>query len=135
MMDFLIPFLTNLEHAVIVYFLAVNGFYLILFISTGIELGSVLPVIRGESRWRVLGSTVAPRISVLAPAYNEGATIGQSVPALLALYYPNLEIIVINDGSKDDTLGVVRKQFDLAPVHPIYRRQVPTKPIVALYRS
>lgn len=44
-----------------------------------------------------------PFISILAPAYNEGVTIRDSVESLIDLDYPNFEVIIINDGSKDNT--------------------------------
>ncbi len=44
-----------------------------------------------------------PFISIMAPAYNEGVTIKDSVESLVDLDYPNFEIIIINDGSKDNT--------------------------------
>ncbi|WP_260446431.1 glycosyltransferase [Chryseobacterium lactis] len=46
----------------------------------------------------------APVFSLIAPAYNEGMTIVDNVRSLLSLYYHNLEIIIVNDGSKDDSL-------------------------------
>ncbi|MDK9699755.1 MAG: glycosyltransferase family 2 protein [bacterium] len=48
------------------------------------------------------------KVSVLVPAYNEGPVIAKSVQSLLALDYPNYEIVVIDDGSKDDTLAIAR---------------------------
>ena len=51
----------------------------------------------------ILGCPFAPPISILAPAYNEGKTIIENVRALLSLYYSDFEVIVINDGSRDDT--------------------------------
>ena len=50
-------------------------------------------------RWR----TDAPTISVLVPARNEEQTIGECLGALLAQDYPNLEIVVLDDGSTDGT--------------------------------
>ena len=120
-------FLTGAEWVILGYFILVNTFYLVLFVSAALELLRHTRSVRGESRWRVLSSEVAPRISVLAPAYNEEATIGESLPALLALYYPNLEVIVINDGSRDDTLGVMLAQFNLTPIRPISR--APGRPL------
>lgn len=52
-------------------------------------------------------SGLAPPVSILVPAYNEEATIVTSVYSLLQLTYPEYEIIVINDGSRDDTLAVL----------------------------
>ena len=91
--------------------------------------------VRGESRQWVLGSAVSPSISILAPAYNEEATIAESVTALLALHYANLEVVVINDGSPDRTLDVLRDRFALVPVHTIVWKRLDTKPVRALYRS
>ncbi len=50
-----------------------------------------------------------PFISILAPAYNEGVTIRDSVQSLLELDYPNYEIIIINDGSKDNTAEIAEE--------------------------
>lgn len=52
-------------------------------------------------------------VSVIAPAFNEELSIVESVKALLALEYPHHEIIVVNDGSKDDTLGALIRGFDM----------------------
>lgn len=127
--------LVRLEWAILVYFLVVNGFYAVLLVSAAMEMRGHLLKMRGERRERVLGSAVAPRVSVLAPAYNEAATIRDSLQALLALYYPSLEVIVVNDGSSDDTVSVLVDAFELTPIHPIYQRQVATREVRALYRS
>jgi poly-beta-1,6 N-acetyl-D-glucosamine synthase len=49
--------------------------------------------------------------SVLVPAYNEAKVIEQTIRRILASDYPHLEVIVIDDGSTDDTSGVVRLHF------------------------
>src|SRR6185437_6087474 len=117
--------LLDLEWAILIYFLLVNSWYAILLMSAALEMRGHLFQIRHESNWRLLGSRVAPRISMLAPAYNEAATISESVQALLTLYYPNLEVIVVNDGSPDATLQTLIDRFELVAIHPIYRQQVP----------
>lgn len=58
-------------------------------------------------------SEYAPRVSVIAPAFNESVTIIENVKSLMALKYSHLEIIVVNDGSKDDTMGKLIQAFDL----------------------
>src|SRR5688572_30307903 len=50
----------------------------------------------------IVGSPLAPGISVIAPAFNEGLTIISNVRSLLTFDYPNYEVIIINDGSTDD---------------------------------
>jgi len=86
--------LCRMEWAILAYFIFVNTLYLGLLASAAAEMLQHRRMVRSESRWRILGSNVAPRISVLAPAYNEAATIQESLRALLALNYPNLEIIL-----------------------------------------
>jgi glycosyltransferase involved in cell wall biosynthesis len=121
---------------------AIFAYFVLLLVSYGTLvtaalwelIGHVLRV-RGESRQWVLGSAVSPSISILAPAYHEEATIAESVTALLALHYANLEVVVINDGSPDRTLEVLRDRFALVPVHTIVWRRLDTKPVRRLYRS
>ena len=120
---------------VLLYFVAVNSFYALLLASAGIEICEHLLKVENEARWRILGSGVAPRISVIAPAYNEAATIAESVKALLGLHYPNLEVVVISDGSRDATISVLQQQFELVPIYPICRRRLQTKALRQLYRS
>jgi cellulose synthase/poly-beta-1,6-N-acetylglucosamine synthase-like glycosyltransferase len=120
---------------VLLYFLGVNGWYLILLVSSLLELRRHMLLITDESRHLLLSSTLSPTISILAPAYNEEATIETSLRALLALQYPSLEVIVISDGSKDRTVAVLTEKFDLVPVKTIYERRIKTKPVRALYRS
>jgi cellulose synthase/poly-beta-1,6-N-acetylglucosamine synthase-like glycosyltransferase/spore germination protein YaaH/peptidoglycan/xylan/chitin deacetylase (PgdA/CDA1 family) len=52
-----------------------------------------------------------PKVAVLIPAYNEEKVIERTVRAALNSNYPNLFVIVIDDGSKDRTLAVARKAF------------------------
>ncbi|HJP60801.1 MAG TPA: glycosyltransferase family 2 protein, partial [Gemmatimonadaceae bacterium] len=113
----------------------VNGWYLILLVSSLLELRRHMLLIADESRHLLLSSTLSPTISILAPAYNEEATIEVSLRALLALHYPSLEVIVISDGSKDRTVQVLIEKFDLVPVKTIYERKIETKPVRTLYRS
>jgi cellulose synthase/poly-beta-1,6-N-acetylglucosamine synthase-like glycosyltransferase len=72
---------------------------------------------------------------MLAPAYNEAATIVESLRAILSLHYPNLEVVVVNDGSKDETVRVLVDHFDLVPVYPAYPQRIPCRPVRALYYS
>lgn len=123
------------ELLVLTYFLIANTFYAILLISAVTELRDHTHRIRGENRMRILGSKLAPRISLLAPAYNESATIAASVQSLLALYYPDLELVIINDGSTDDTLDILKRTFDLVRVHTVYHQSIKTKRVRGLYRS
>ncbi len=133
--EYVVPVLVRMEWASLIYFLVVNSLYGVLLASASWEMYQHLLRTRGENLSRVLGSAVAPTISVLAPAYNEAATITESVTALMAVYYPNLEVIVVNDGSRDETMSVLIDEFELVPIHPVYQELIQTKPVKGLYRS
>lgn len=133
--DIVLPLLLTLEWTILLFFLLVTTFYLMLLVSAAVDLRPHLLKERGENRRRLLRSDMVPRISLIAPAFNEGKTIAESVRALLGLQYPRLEVVVINDGSKDNTMAVLQDQFDLVDVHPIFRRRLNSKPVRALYRS
>lgn len=106
-----------------------------LYIAAAIELHRVRQRDRHQLWRRMLTSPLAPRISVLVPAYNESASIVASVTNLLSLTYPNLEVIAVNDGSTDDTLERLTDAFNMAPVLPVFRRLIPTATITQLFRS
>ena len=128
-------FIVDLEWGVLAYFLLVNGFYGVLLASACREMLSHVRSVRGELRARLLGSSAVPRISILAPAFNEEATIEDSVRSLLALYYPSLEIVVVNDGSRDGTIAVLAERFELVGIPSVLEPRVDTKPVRQLYRS
>lgn len=77
----------------------------------------------------------APPISLIAPAYNESLNIVESTRSLLSIRYPHFEIIVVNDGSKDDTLQTLIENFDLRPSLRAYDNLTPHKPIRGVYQS
>jgi cellulose synthase/poly-beta-1,6-N-acetylglucosamine synthase-like glycosyltransferase len=80
-------------------------------------------------------SPLTPPISVLLPAYNEEAGIVESVRSLLALRYPELEVIVVNDGSRDQTLARLAEAFELAPAQRASRGTIQTAGVRATYTS
>lgn len=92
------------------------------------------PIERSDWLWARYQEVSLP-ISLLAPAYNEDATIVESVRSLLALRYPSFEVIVINDGSRDRTLEVMTEAFGLHPIACSYEDAVEHRPIRGLYGS
>ncbi|MBC7887001.1 MAG: sulfatase-like hydrolase/transferase [Ferruginibacter sp.] len=80
-------------------------------------------------------SNYAPSVSILAPAYNEGANIIENVRSLLSIHYNHLELIVINDGSKDDSMVKLIDAYDLEVVDFLYHVHIPAKQVKAVYKS
>lgn len=88
------------------------------------------------TNYRLLaGSTQLPGISILAPAYNEGANIVENVRSLLSIHYNNLEVIIINDGSKDDSMQKLIEVYDLYKVDFFVDQQIPTKNVRTVFKS
>lgn len=119
---------------VLCYFIALNGSYLLLNLISTVALYR-----KGQEEilddLPQLYTGLEPPISVLVPAYNEEASIAASVRSMLQLAYSEFEIVVINDGSKDATLDVLIREFDMRPFPEAYRIQLPTQPVRQIYRS
>src|SRR6185295_10696943 len=58
-----------------------------------------------------------------------------SVQSLLQLNYSEFEVVVANDGSKDDTLEVLKREFGLVPFPEAYRIRLPTAAVHGIYVS
>jgi cellulose synthase/poly-beta-1,6-N-acetylglucosamine synthase-like glycosyltransferase len=74
-------------------------------------------------------------ISIIAPAYNEGPVIVDSVKGMLNLNYPVYEVVVVNDGSSDDSLEKLIKEFNLRKISYPIQRQVQCAKIRGVYRN
>ncbi|QLE03070.1 glycosyltransferase family 2 protein [Galbibacter sp. BG1] len=83
----------------------------------------------------LLQSSSLPPVSILAPAFNEAANVVDNVRSLLTINYPFYEIVVINDGSKDDTLARLIKSFNLVEDDTLYHDFIDTQPIKSVYVS
>jgi cellulose synthase/poly-beta-1,6-N-acetylglucosamine synthase-like glycosyltransferase len=117
------------------YFAIVNGTYLVFTVIAWRSLSSYL---RGRTYSAVeeaFNSPFTPGITVILPAFNESAGIVESVYSLLALRYPSYEVVVVNDGSTDDTMERLTTAFDLIPAHRAVRTAITTQPINASYVS
>ncbi len=84
---------------------------------------------------KVMASPLAPSITIIAPAYNEGLTIVENVRSLLSLQYVNFELMVVNDGSKDDTLEKLISAYDLEKIERPIDPDLRCKPIRGVYKS
>ena len=78
---------------------------------------------------------MTPPITIIAPAHNEEGSIRVAIRNLLELDYPELEIIVVNDGSEDRTLEELCDEFLLRRVRAVYVPVIKCAPVRSLYRS
>ena len=103
-----------LIYAIFIYYVALHGLYLILILigATQLRLHSK-GVSYGEFQ-RIAASPLTLPMTVIIPAYNEDVIIVNTVLSALKLRYPQHEVIVVNDGSSDNTLNVLIKHFNIA---------------------
>jgi len=111
-----------------------TAFYIVQLVFAGIALGKSPPIPKASILWNRFADE-APAIAVLAPAFNEEVTIVESVNSLLALQYPDFEVIVINDGSRDGTLQRLIDHYHLAPVERYHDCAVRHAAVRGLYAS
>ena len=74
-------------------------------------------------------------VSILVPAHNEEAGIVASLHSMLALHYPEFEVVVASDGSIDRTMELLIEHFALVADPRIYRRAITTAHVHRIYRS
>ena len=127
----------------LVGFSLVVAAYFVLWNTIQLAMGGIASLFvwrylrRRTPRNRALASRLAspPAVSVIVPAYNEALTIVDSIRALLALEYESREIVIVNDGSSDDTLRVLRRTFHMLPAPLAFPRPLSTAAVRGIYRS
>jgi cellulose synthase/poly-beta-1,6-N-acetylglucosamine synthase-like glycosyltransferase len=90
---------------------------------------------RLSNRFVPVDSPKIQPISIILWSHNAAEDLVTALKALLALNYPDYEIIVINDGSTDNTLEWLGNEFQLQAVNRAVRRSLPTSDINSIYLS
>jgi cellulose synthase/poly-beta-1,6-N-acetylglucosamine synthase-like glycosyltransferase len=117
------------------FYAIINVFYLSIHLLALFELRDKVRESRWNPPFQEFTSPFYPGIGVVVPAYNEAETIGESVQSMLSVKYPELEIVVVNDGSTDETLEVLVEKFDLRQMEAEIPTDMPTTEIHGVYRS
>lgn len=123
------------ESTIFVYGLMLLIIYAILAILSFIAIASYVKKNKYFDYDAIVSSPLTPGISVIAPAFNEGLTIISNVKSLLTLNYPVFEVIIINDGSTDETLQLMIAEFSLIVVEFAYNPKIKTQPVKCIYKS
>ncbi len=127
--------LESFNYLVLFYFLALNFFYLTTTIFAFFALRTYARRMKAVDLNALIAKAGVPPVTLLAPAYNEEATCIESTKALLALNYPEYEVIIINDGSKDSTLEVLIEAFDMEPAQRSALSKLKSAKVRGVYRS
>jgi cellulose synthase/poly-beta-1,6-N-acetylglucosamine synthase-like glycosyltransferase len=124
-----------LEASVTGYVAFANGTCFLLLLISYFALKDESDPFTAHEIAALLKSPFVPSVSVLAPAYNEAATIRHSVRSMLRLRHPRHEVIVINDGSQDETLKELIDEFRLYRSSRVALGEIPTGAVRAVYES
>jgi cellulose synthase/poly-beta-1,6-N-acetylglucosamine synthase-like glycosyltransferase len=128
-------FIILMNEIFIFYFLTINGVYLILALFSAHGALSQARLWSIKSKSMLFERGMLPSISIIAPAYNEEMSIVESVRSLLHLNYPDFEVIVVNDGSKDGTLERLIRDFGLERKDHRAEGTLRTRPVLAVYQN
>jgi len=120
---------------ILVYFFLINSLYLVLVIMSIFSIIQYKNINTYVIIKKIFQMPLVKPISIIAPAYNEEKGITESVKSLLSVEYPFYEVIVVNDGSTDNTLDKLIKSFDLKKSRRVFRKVIETKPIKGIYVS
>lgn len=128
-------FVVFFNYFILFYVLTVNSIYFIQLVLSAFSLSDYLKkMLYSDYKKYTISDNMIP-ISVLVPAYNEEATIVENIQSLLSLNYPLFEIVVVNDGSKDNSLNKIIEAYDLRLVNQPIRYHIKTKKVKGIYRN
>ena len=123
------------ENGIFTFALAIFSSYIIMSVISGFEMIKYMRKNSFVDYSAILSSPFAPSVTIIAPAYNEGATIVENVRSMLSIHYADFDVIIVNDGSKDDTLSKVISHYNLEKVNFHITGKIPTRPIRGVYKS
>nr|WP_261391735.1 glycosyltransferase [Cytobacillus firmus] len=118
-----------------VFMVLVISFYSIILVISVFQLRKEYLLNRNQTFDEYMNESFAKPVSIIVPAYNEEAGVVASVRSLLSIDYPSFEIIVVNDGSKDDTIEKMITHYQMKEINPAVRKQVETKAVKKVYQS
>jgi len=123
------------NYVVLFYFIALHAVYLATSLFAFRALKRYALRLKSLDLTDLITTAWAPPITLIAPAYNEEPTCVESVRSLLTLEYPNYDILVVNDGSKDGTLERLTDAFNLQRANRVPTAELESEVVRQVFRS
>ncbi len=127
--------LNYLEPAILIYFAFLNSVYFCLLMGACFKVFFREREREAEEVWPFLKSDSLPEITFIVPVFNGADVIIETVQHILNLSYRYKKIIVINDGSSDDTVALLYTAFDVQQLPYPFDAKIPTQKIVKYGQS
>ncbi len=128
-------FVVDFNYYLAYYSIAINLIYLGLLILSYFKVNQQYRLWKIKNISLLFKAKILPSISIIAPAFNEEKTIIESANSLLNLKYPDYELIIVNDGSRDHTLEVLIKYYDLIRVDYLFDYRLNTRAVRGIYMN
>ena len=132
LMDAIKVFLDGVGVFFVIYLIGYSTF---LFLAVVVGSSTLYRRRREEKLKNTLMKDYYVPVTIIVPAYNEEITVVETVRSLLALDYHSYEIIVVDDGSKDNTSQKLIEAFDMHLIRRSIRRQIDCQPTEFVYES
>jgi cellulose synthase/poly-beta-1,6-N-acetylglucosamine synthase-like glycosyltransferase len=120
---------------IVAYFFLGNGMYTVLMALSLVSVWLHNRRLAYQGLDEIRESPVTPPVSVIIPAWNEQGIIAQTTDSILRTDYPEVEVIVVDDGSTDQTLQHLIEYFHLVKMDLIYRPRLTTRPVRGFYMN
>lgn len=120
---------------ILCYFLAMNVIQFVIMVRAFFYQRRYLDEAEADRLEDLLGTAYYLPITLICPVYNEEAGVVPAVRTLLNLRYPEHQVLVVNDGSKDGTLARLIEAYDLQPCQRVVRMAIPTEQVRGVYES
>jgi cellulose synthase/poly-beta-1,6-N-acetylglucosamine synthase-like glycosyltransferase len=129
-------FLIAYQYVILFYFILLAVIYSAIILYAFRYLGRMAYTrLNEQDLIKLMESSNVRPISLIIPSYNESINIVETVLSAHNCIYPEFEIIIVNDGSTDNTLEILKKNFDLEPIDRPIQKRLEYNEIKQLYVS
>lgn len=133
--EFLSLYVVRFNYFLVYYSITINAIYLVMLLISFRAAGVQNRLWRAKDKRMLFTKGLLPSVSIIAPAYNEAANIIESTNSLLNQQYPDFELIVVNDGSKDTTLQTLITYFNLEKRDQLVPKRLRTRSLRGIYKN
>jgi len=120
---------------ILAYFVILHGLYFLLLAIGAWQHRRYKDDITYTEFLRIAKSQFTMPVSLIIPAYNEATIIVETIRCAFNLKFPLYEVLVVNDGSTDETMKVLIETFNLRRVDKFGPKHIPTNAVLGIYES